>query len=399
MISMFYGEKLSSLRELNGLSRKELADQLKITEQAVWQYENDSILPRIEILNQLRSLFCVETKYFFSSSYLTEKVTEEKIAYRAEDRESRKKTKLELTFLNYIDYYINYFEQKLLIPKAPIIDIREKSLKFVKESQLERKEVIKKVAEFTRAELSLKDNKDLMFTLENSGIYIVEKNLGSKIDAYSTVTNDGRLYIILGTVKKSAVRRNFDLVHELGHLLLHADVDMDILSPAELKIIEKEAHLFASIFLLPEEEFTNDFLELKRKSNPDYYIDLKRKYLVSISALEMRAYGLGLITYQENRYFWGQLTKKGYKLFEPLDDEIPPVRPGKIRSLLKFVLDKNVVSLNHLLNQFNILPSFLSNLFNLDELFFDQYLEIKNDYFSNARIVDIDDFRDKASFS
>ena len=396
---MFYGEKLSSLRELNGLSRKELADQLKITEQAVWQYENDSILPRIEILNQLRSLFCVETKYFFSSSYLTEKVTEEKIAYRAEDRESRKKTKLELTFLNYIDYYINYFEQKLLIPKAPIIDIREKSLKFVKESQLERKEVIKKVAEFTRAELSLKDNKDLMFTLENSGIYIVEKNLGSKIDAYSTVTNDGRLYIILGTVKKSAVRRNFDLVHELGHLLLHADVDMDILSPAELKIIEKEAHLFASIFLLPEEEFTNDFLELKRKSNPDYYIDLKRKYLVSISALEMRAYGLGLITYQENRYFWGQLTKKGYKLFEPLDDEIPPVRPGKIRSLLKFVLDKNVVSLNHLLNQFNILPSFLSNLFNLDELFFDQYLEIKNDYFSNARIVDIDDFRDKASFS
>ncbi|MGJ1007262.1 MULTISPECIES: spr1629 family repressor/antitoxin [Enterococcus] len=396
---MFYGEKLSSLRELNGLSRKELADQLKITEQAVWQYENDSILPRIEILNQLRSLFCVETKYFFSSSYLTDKVSEEKIAYRAEDRESRKKTKLELTFLNYVDYYINYFEQKLLIPKAPIIDIREKCLKFVKESHLERNEVIKKVAEFARSKLSLEDNKDLMYTLENSGIYIVEKNLGSKIDAYSTVTNDGRLYIVLGTVKKSAVRRNFDLVHELGHLLLHDDVDMDILSLAELKIIEKEAHLFASIFLLPEEEFTSDFLELKRKSNPDYYIDLKRKYLVSISALEMRAYGLGLMTYQENRYFWGQLTKKGYKLFEPLDDEISPVRPGKIRSLLKFVLDKNVVSLNRLLNQFNILPSFLSNLFNLDELFFDQYLEIKNDYFSNAKIVDIDDFRDKAFFS
>ncbi|EGO6122430.1 ImmA/IrrE family metallo-endopeptidase, partial [Enterococcus faecalis] len=219
------------------------------------------------------------------------------------------------------------------------------------------------------------------------------------IDAYSTVTNDGRLYIILGTVKKSAVRRNFDLIHELGHLLLHADVDMDILTPAELKVIEKEAHLFASIFLLPEEEFTNDFLELKRKSNPDYYIDLKRKYLVSISAMEMRAYGLGLMTYQENRYFWGQLTKKGYKLLEPLDDEIPPVRPGKIRSLLKFVLDKNVISLKLLLNQFNILPSFLSNLFNLEEHFFDQYLEIKEDYFSDTRIVDLDDFRDKASFS
>ena len=40
---MFYGEKLSSLRKLNGLSRKELADKLNITEQAVWQYENKAL--------------------------------------------------------------------------------------------------------------------------------------------------------------------------------------------------------------------------------------------------------------------------------------------------------------------------------------------------------------------
>lgn len=396
---MFYGEKLSSLRELNGLSRKELADQLKITEQAVWQYENDSILPRIEILNQLRSLFCVETKYFFSPVYLSNKVSEEKIAYRAEDRESRKKTKLELTFLNYVDHYINFFEQNLLIPKPQIMDIRKKSIEIIKESRLERKDLIKKIAEFTRKELGLRDNKDLMYVLENSGIYIVEKNLGSTIDAYSTVTKDDRLFIILGTVKKSAVRRNFDLVHELGHLLLHADVDMDILTPSELKIIEKEAHLFASIFLLPEKEFTNDFVKLKRKSNPDYYVDLKRKYLVSISALEMRAYGLGLMTYQENRYFWGLLTKKEYKLFEPLDDEIPPVKPGKIRSLFKLVLDKNVIDLNSLLNHFNILPDFLSNLFSLDKHFFDQYLETKKDYFKDTRIIDMEDFRNRASFN
>lgn len=394
---MFYGEKLSNLRELNGLSRKELANQLGITEQAVWQYETDSILPRIEILNQLRSLFFVETKYFFSPEYLKNKVSEEKIAYRAIDRESRKKTKFELTFLNHLDYYINYFESKLVIPETPIINIREKCLKFVRESHLDRKEVIKKTAEFARSELSLKDNRNLMYALENSGIYIIEKNLGSKIDAYSTVTNDGRLYIILGTLKKSAVRRNFDLVHELGHLLLHDDVDMDILSSAELKNIEKEAHLFASIFLLPEEEFTNDFLKLKRKSNPDYYIDLKRKYLVSISALEMRAYELGLMSYQENRYFWGQLTKKEYKFFEPLDDEIRPVRPGKIRSLIKFLLEENVITLDFLLSQFNILPKFLTNLFSLEEFFFDEYLETRIDYFSNAKIVNIDKFRDKTT--
>ncbi|HEL8719863.1 TPA: helix-turn-helix transcriptional regulator, partial [Listeria monocytogenes] len=35
---MFFGEKLRSVRELNGLSRKELADKLNLSEQAIWQY-------------------------------------------------------------------------------------------------------------------------------------------------------------------------------------------------------------------------------------------------------------------------------------------------------------------------------------------------------------------------
>ena len=393
---MFYGEKLTSLRELNGLSRKDLADQLEITEQAVWQYETDSVLPRIEILNHLRTLFNVETKYFFSPVYFENEFSEEKIAYRAEDRESRKKTKLELAFLNHVNYYIDCFERKLVIPDAKIVKLRQKCVETIRTSTSDKTELIKKIAEFSRTELGLENNKDLMYVLERSGIYIIEKNLGSQIDAYSTVTTAGSPFIILGTVKKSAVRRNFDLAHELGHLLLHHGIDMDILTPAELRVIEKEAHLFASIFLLPEEEFTKDFMLLKRKSNPDYYIDMKEKYLVSISALEMRAYGLGLMTYQENRYFWGQLSKKEYKLFEPLDDKIPPVKPGKIRSLFQFVLDKKVIDLPDLLEHFNILPDFLGNLFGLDTQFFDQYLETKKEYFADAKIIDLADHRNKA---
>lgn len=391
---MFYGEKLTSLRELNGLSRKELAEKLNITEQAVWQYENESILPRIEILNQLRTLFHVDTKYFFSATYLTDKVVEEKVAYRSKDRESRKKTKLELTFLNYVDYYINYFERHLITPSAKINDLRQKTaLLLQSETQSEKKNMINQIAKLSRTILELDNNKNLMYVLEKSGIYIIEKNLGSQIDAYSTITKDDRLFIILGTVKKSAVRRNFDLAHELGHLLLHPNLDMDILTPSELSIVEKEANLFASVFLLPEEEFVLDFMGLVRKSNPDYYIDLKKKYLVSISALEMRAYGLGLMSYQENRYFWGQLTKKDYKFFEPLDNEIPPVRPGRIRSLFQFVLDKKVVDMSFTLNSFHILPEFLCNLFSLDTTFFNKYLEVKKEYFTDTKIIDINEFR------
>lgn len=392
---MFNGQKLSSLRELNGLSRKDLAEKLAITEQAIWQYETDSIMPRIEVINQLSTLFHVDAKYSFSDNYLTDGVSERKISYQHKDREAED----EGIFLDYVDCFIKYFEKNLVVPKPKIVDLQNE-VTFVEQSKggSDRKELIKTIAELARRELALNDNKNLTYALEKSGIYIIEKGLGFLLNTYSTITADNRPYIILGTVKKSAVRRNFDLVHELGHLLLHSTIDMDILTPAELKVIEKEADLFASIFLLPEAEFIEDFKALTRKSNPDHYVDLKKKYLVSIAALEMRAYGLGLMTYQENRYFWGQLNKKGYKIFEPLDDEIPPVRPGRIRSLCQFVLDNKVIEIADVLSTFHIAPKFLTSLFGLDENFFDHYLEVEKDYFSGTTIIDFEAFRNRESF-
>lgn len=392
---MFYGEKMKEIRELNGLSRKELADKLEITEQAVWQYENEKFLPRIEILNKLRDFFAVETRYFFTPSYLNHViVSEEKIAYRADDRESRKKTKLELSYLNFIDYYIRYFEKNIILPNNTINDIRNKCLEYIhKASPVDRVATIEQVAAYARKQLRVSNNRDLMYILENSGIYILEKNLGATIDAYSTCTEDGRLYIILGTMRKSAVRRNFDLAHELGHLLLHDDIDMELLSSQEFKSIEKEADLFASAFLLPEKEFIADFANIRRKSNPDAYLEMKRKYMVSIASLEMRAYHLGLLNYQENRYFWAQLYKKGYRKHEPLDDEIVPIRPAKMRSLIRFTLDNKVIHLDQMLREFLVLPSFLEKLFNLERNIFQPYLEQKQEYFSLDNIVDIKQYQ------
>lgn len=392
---MFYGEKLISLRELNGLSRKELADTLKVTEQAVWQYENENSIPRIEILNQLRETFQVKSKYFFSASFLDEKISEEKVAFRTKDRDSRKKTKLELTYLNYLAYFIDYFEQYLDVPPAKITELRKMSSEIWSSKSHEILEKIEMIAGNTRTALKLTDNKELMFTLEKSGIFIVEKNFGSEIDAYSTVAEDGRPFIILGSIKKSAVRRNFDLAHELGHILLHQNVDMETLSNTELKEIENQANTFASCFLLPKEEFTADFLEMPRRSNPDSYIELKRKYLVSIVSLELRAYHLGLMSYQENRYFFGRLNKMGYKVFEPLDDKIVPVRPGKIKSMIQLIFDHHVLDCAVFLDTFHIHSSFVCRLFCLDEVFFSKYLELKKDYFAGVKVIEMDPFRSK----
>ncbi|HAC5865639.1 TPA_asm: ImmA/IrrE family metallo-endopeptidase, partial [Listeria monocytogenes] len=201
----------------------------------------------------------------------------ESIAYRAEDREVRKKTKMETTFINFVSYFLDKFENRLNLPVSTITLLRNESIQLYNlatdnNNKLLNLEII---AEKARKTLDIQTNADLLYKLELSGIYVLEKNMGASIDAYSTWTNQEKPFIILGNKKKSAVRRNFDLAHELGHLLLHYKIDMDSLTKDEHKKIEKEANDFAAFFLLPKEQFLKDFSIIKKKSNPESYLDLK----------------------------------------------------------------------------------------------------------------------------
>lgn len=387
---MFFGEKLQSVRELNGLSRKELADKLNVSEQAIWQYENQYTVPKFEIANEMKKLFNVKAQFFYTEPFTKNISKVESIAYRSEDREARKKAKMETTYLDFISYFLDNFENKLNLPVSTIKQLREESIQIFNLSNKENNEAsqLEIIAEKARKKLDIQSNEELLYKLELSGIYILEKNMGASIDAYSTWTNEEKPFIILGNRKKSAVRRNFDLAHELGHLLLHYKIDMDSLTKDEHKKIEKEANDFASYFLLPREEFLKDFSLISKKSNPESYLDMKMKYMVSIGALEYRAYKMNLLTFEENRYFYATLNRKGYRKNEPLDEDISIVRPGKIRSLLDLIFKNQLLSLNDFLNHYYLDRVFLEDLFGFENKYLTQYSEtLDREYFTNSNVV------------
>lgn len=389
---MFFGEKLQSVRELNGLSRKELADKLNLSEQAIWQYENQYTVPKFEVANELKKVFNVKAQFFYTEPFATNISKVESIAYRAEDREARKKTKMETTFIDFTSYFLDKFESKLNLPTSSLPSLRDESIQLYNMSMEtnDRLLQLEKIAENARKRLDVQSNSELLYKLELSGIYILEKNMGTSIDAYSTWTSQEKPFIILGNKKKSAVRRNFDLAHELGHLLLHYKIDMDSLTKDEHKIIEKEANDFASFFLLPKEQFLKDFSTISKKSNPESYLDLKMKYMVSIGALEYRGYKMGLLTFEENRYFYATLNRKDYKKNEPLDEDIAIIRPGKVRSLLDLIFKYHLFSLNDILNDYYIDRSFLESLFGIENKFLSKYSEESNrEYFNNSNVVSL----------
>lgn len=58
-----FGERLKNLRESRGLSQVQLARRLGKSKQSVSNWENNNILPSIEMLVKLAQMFCVSCDY------------------------------------------------------------------------------------------------------------------------------------------------------------------------------------------------------------------------------------------------------------------------------------------------------------------------------------------------
>lgn len=385
---MFIGENLTNLRIMHGYSRKQLSDMLHITEQAVWQYENNYTSPKLQIVNQLKSIFHVKSKYFYHQDVLkryfsTGNIPVMNIAYRSKLRNVISKTEAEAKHMEYLDSFINYITARLSMPTQKIIQVRDEVIHYLNSTLDERSQQINNVAKLARKRLGLRNdtNDDVMFLIEKSGAFIFEKSIGEEINAYSLWTEKQRPFIVLGNRKHSAVRRNFDLAHELGHLLLHYKVEFTHLDGKEHKNMEDEANLFAGAFLLPEEDFLEDLNTISFITNPDAYLDLKKKWKVSLQVLGYRAAHLGIMDAKKHRNFYASLHRKGYLKREPLDDLLPIQKPQKIKSIIDLIAKKGIIDIHKMLERdWMVEIDFLHRLTGIDKGFFTNYLVMDQDF-------------------
>lgn len=385
---MFIGENLTNLRIMHGYSRKQLSEMLNLTEQAIWQYENNYTSPKLQIVNQLKSIFHVKSKYFYNKDVLERYFTAGNIpvmniAYRSKVLNVISTTQTEAKHIEYLDSFVNYITYNLTLPIPQIIQLRNDIIDYLNHSSDNRSNQINKIAMMTRERLGFDHhtNDNLMFLVEKSGVFIFEKPIGEEIDAYSLWTNQDRPFIMLGNLKRSAVRRNFDLAHELGHLLLHYKVEFTNLNTKEHKVLENEANQFAGALLLPEQEILDDLNTIAYPTNPEAYIDLKEKWKTSLQVLGYRAVNLGVLDAKKHRNFYAALHRKGYLKREPLDDVIPIQKPQKIKSIFDLLIKQGIVRMNEMLEKdWLIEVDFLYHLTGLKVDFFNQYTTKTQDF-------------------
>ena len=92
---------------------------------------------------------------------------------------------------------------------------------------------------------------------------------------------------------------------------------------------------------MPKETFIQD---LKMVNDLEDYIELKKKWIVPISAIILRAYQLGEISYKKYMYLMNEMDKKGWLKKEPLEENIKATSPILLKKSIDMLIENNIMS-------------------------------------------------------
>lgn len=143
----------------------------------------------------------------------------------------------------------------------------------------------KKAAALAREAIGIGEReplRDICGLLEDHGVKVFTPKLASEgFFGLSVAETDGGPAIIVNVWERLSVERwIFTAAHELGHLLLHLDA-YDVSKSDEEPRQEKEADVFASHFLMPEQVFADELQEARGLPLIKLVFKLKRIFRVS----------------------------------------------------------------------------------------------------------------------
>ena len=377
-------EKLKEARLARGYTVTALAEKIGISKQTISKYELGQSSPSSETMIKYCNFLNFDINFFMfnnedsNNNYGT-------IFFRSlksAESQVREEIKIRIKWTNYIYQYINEFIE---FPKLNLPDFEEKSLENLDLYKIE--DIADKLREYWNIGKGPINN--LSVLLEQNGIILCNSNINNvKVDACSEVINDTAIFFIR-TNAISACRLRFDLAHELGHLILHSEITKEELENKEiLDRIEKEANMFASAFLLPREEFSNEVLALSL----DHFVNLKSRWKVSIAAMIYRCKELGIFNDSQVLYLRKQISLKKWRTIEPLDDVITVESPKLLSNAIKLIIINNLQTKDQISKSINIPKQDLLVLSNLPLDYLDEKIDLK----IKQNILNFNDFKNEA---
>jgi len=299
-----FGKRLKSARKMAGLSLASLAERTgnMITRQAINKYEKGLMNPSSEVLLALSSALEIKPDYFFKDPNVS-----------LLNMEFRKKSKLSVKesesikhrTLDFLERYIEI--EDILQDQAIFINPIPDDLRIVTSY-----ECVEIAADKLRESwvLGVAPLYNLVELVEDQGVRIYEIETSDEFDGISAWVDDTP--VIAVNLKNNLVRRRFTIAHELGHILLEFEDEQDNRGR------EKLCHAFAGAFLLPRHVIFSELGGERRSKIAVLELEkIKEIYGISIQAIMIRIYKLGIVSDSTYRRFWVMVNVRGWKKNEP----------------------------------------------------------------------------------
>jgi Zn-dependent peptidase ImmA (M78 family)/DNA-binding XRE family transcriptional regulator len=321
-------ERIKEAREARGFTLESFAVELEKSRQAVAQFETGQSSPSGETMASIIALTDQPLSFFVSMP--PRPGTTGTIFWRSLKRMEQHHRKRIAKRIQWASDIATLANEYIELPKVdfPSMDFDHEIADDIE---------IEIAAEFLRDYWGLGSGPILKLAdlLESKGVIIVREQVNCRdMDGVSCWIN-GRPYILLSGEVTGGPRDLFNLAHELGHLFLHAMVEI---SDKNLAGIERQANRFASAFLMPSVAFSREVFG----TSIDFFKNLKRRWGVAIAAMAYRCKDLNIITDNQFSYIFRQMNTLKIRNPEPLDEMFAVSRPRILGDAVKMLVEHRV---------------------------------------------------------
>ncbi|MBK4347677.1 XRE family transcriptional regulator [Lacisediminihabitans changchengi] len=294
---MFNGSRLQLARHRLGLSLTKLAEASGVSARSLTTYENDpDAEPSEDNLRKLAEALNVSVTFFAREG--ADPIEVEAASFRKLSKTTATTRNAVLASATLAVEFFGLVEEKFTLPNVTIPTLDKLSPA--------------RAAELLRRQWDLGDRpiSNMVHLLESKGVRVVALSHDFRdVDAFCFL-RDSIPYVFLNT-SKSAERQRFDAAHELGHLVLHSDLEM---RTSDSKEREAEANQFASNFLMPTEGV---LAQNMGAASLDRILLARSFWKVSAMAMTHRLHALDLLNDWQYRTMCVTLSDLGYRSREP----------------------------------------------------------------------------------
>lgn len=292
---IFCGERLQVAREFRGLTQAKLAEIVAAAPSLISYCEaGKKQEPSRDLVEAFASALGFEPEFFYQPVH--DIFRDEECSFRHR-RTTPGKTKTQvIAHATLVAMVVEKLRGVFRFPKLDVPEMRATTA-----------EEIEIAAELCRSHWRLGLDSPLMHVgraAEHAGIFVIPHlEHSEKIDAFS---RRGKTTIIfLNQAIQSTSRWNFDIAHEIGHIVTHKNM---ITGDEET---EAAADRFASAFLMPRRAFEREFRAKAFSWN--FIFEMKRRWQASAAAIIRRAYDLHLIDAIIYRRAYQYMSAQGWR--------------------------------------------------------------------------------------